>query len=390
MKKMYALDGVDTDEGDSFSEYAARLCVSTYSNSRHVQVYDMSRGNFRGPRGFSLVDLPPGYKWTLAPDGVGTKATVIDASLSHRTAGFDLAAMTAMDITRWGGKPLVFTNVLDTCTIGKEGERTNVACRELPAGLVDAAKVLQMVVINGETAELSQCVGSENPSAVVKFNWAGVACGVYHPDKMILGDTLAPGQVIMALREVSLRSNGHSSARKGLALRFGPEWWKNPDAQEAIAAAALPSVLYDPFLNAMHGWSSPDFLPLIDMHLIVHVSGGAIEGKFAKNLLFPAGLSAELDDLFEPPKVMRDIVSWRGMSDADCLDTFNCGQGALVVIDERDKGRFIDEAAKFGIEAKRCGRITETPAGKEPVVNVLSKFTGNIVPLRPKSKQQVT
>lgn len=384
--KLYARDGVDTDEGDSLSAYAGKLCASTYRNSPFVEVYDMSRGNFRGPRGYHLVRLPPGCVLTLAPDGVGTKVVVIDASFGHRKAGFDLAAMTGMDITRWGGKPLVFTDVLDTYTIGKEGDLTNAASRELLAGFVDAAKVLQMVVLNGETAELSGCVSSENPDAVVKFNWAGVAFGVYHPDKMILGDTLAVGQSIMALQDW-FRSNGHSSARKALAMHFGPKWWNNPAAEETIVAVATPSKLYDPFLNYVHGWSSPDFQPVIPMHLIIHVTGGAIEDKFANDLLFPAGFSAELDDLFDPPEAMRNIVKWRGMTDEDCLGTFNCGQGALVVVNPEDEGRFIDLAAGYGVTAKRCGRITETPAGKVPVVKVVSKFTGELVTLKPKSQQ---
>ncbi|MFA6215334.1 MAG: AIR synthase related protein [Patescibacteria group bacterium] len=387
--KKYTEDGVDTVEGDSLSACAGKLCASTYGNSPLIEVYDMSQGNFRGPRGYRLVQVPPDCVMTLAPDGVGTKVVVIDASFGHRKAGFDLAAMTGMDITRWGGKPLVFTNVLDTFTIGKQGDRTNVASRELLAGLVDAAKVLQMVVLNGETAELSSCVGSENPDATVMFNWAGVAWGIYHPKKMILGDTLAPGQSIMALKDW-FRSNGHSSARKALAMHFGPKWWENPDATETIAAVATPSMLYDPFLNHVHGWDNPDLCPIIPIHLIVHNSGGAIEDKFAKDLLFPAGLSAELDDLFDPPQAMKDIVTWRGMTDLDWLGTFNGGQGALVVVDPENEGQFIDLAESYGVTARRCGRIIETAASEMPQVCVLSKFTGEWVTLKSKPKQATT
>ncbi|MFA5022591.1 MAG: AIR synthase related protein [Patescibacteria group bacterium] len=386
--KLYAADGVNTKEGDSLGAFAGRLCASTYSNSKFVQVFDMSRGNFRGPRAFSPVNLPDGCVLTLAPDGVGTKVVVIDASGGHRKAGCDLAAMTAMDITRWGGMALVFTNVLDTLTIGKEGELTNKAARELLTGFAEAANSLNMVLLNGETAELPDCVSSPNPDATIAFNWAGVAAGLFHPDKMILGDTLAPGQSIMALKD-SFRSNGHSSARKALAMHFGPEWYKDPGAQKTIKEVAEPSMLYDPFLNSVHGWLNPDFRPIIPMHLIVHNSGGAIEDKFAGDILFPLGFSAELDDLFDPPQAMKDIVFWRGMTDLDWLGTFNGGQGALVVIDSENEGWFIELAASFGVVAKRCGRILKTPVGEEPVVKVTSKFTGNIVPLRPKPKQQV-
>ncbi len=375
----YTRDGVNVKEGDSFSAFAAKCCRGTYEASPFVKIHDFSRGHFRGPRGFTVEGLLPGSSLACAPDGIGTKVIISDAAGFHFASGKDVLAMTAGDITRWGGIPLVFCNVLDVCTLGQAGDQTNQAFRQLINGLMVACGNNQMVMLCGETAELGVCVGSSNEAATAKYNWSGFAIGAYHPDKMILGDTLAPGQVVVALQENGFRSNGISSVRKAFAKRFGDNWAIEPEAKEHLRSAAVPSFLYDCFLTKLHGWYEADFLPLVRMHLIAHVTGGSIKSKFARDVLFPQGFSAILDDLFEPPEIVRLCADWRGMSVNDCYDTWNCGQGMLVVIDESDVAQFCHLAVKFGVTAKVAGKILPTPAGRNPSVLIHSKFGGGEV-----------
>jgi len=380
-RRLYADDGVDTGEGDTFSRRAARICRASYGNSPYVRVRDFSRGHFRGPRGYSFRGLPRGYVKALAADGAGTKTVVTVASELCSEGGFDVLAMTAMDITRWGGLALLIIDTLDARTIGKAGTPTNDMAIQLMESLGRAAKENRMVVYGGETAELGVCVGSDNPDAALMYNWTGTAQGVYHPSKMILGETLAPGQSIMALRELGFRSNGWSSVRKGAEMHWGPEWYNDPEAKAALREAAVPSKLYDMLLTQLNGWwSPPHFEEEIQMHLIVHVTGGAVRSKLAEDILFRLGLSAELPDLWEPPRMMREVVKWRGMPDDQCYETFGCGNGALVVIEQRDEARFVGRAAEFDIEARKAGEITRA---HEPRVKIVSQFTGNEIVFHP-------
>jgi len=357
---LYKQDGVDIEAGDLFSAFAKERCQATYGVSPWVDVHDLSRGNFRGPRGFTLKNLPEGCILTGVMDGIGTKVVIIDAAGNFQDASRNLLAMTAMDITRWGGLPLVFLNILDERALGEIDSETLNASVDLIRGLCRDAIGNRYVVLGGETAELGLCVGSENPDAKLMFNWGGCMIGVYHPEKMILGDTLAPGQKVIVLRD-DFRSNGISSVRKALAIKYGKEWWKNPGATADILEAASPSKLYDRFLNHLHGWSNRDngFQPLIKMHLIVHLSGGAFKSKLGGDLLAPLGLSADLPDLFEPPEIMKKCASWRGMSAADCYRTWNGGQGALVVVDDKNAKEFVNLAYEFSISAKVAGEIKE-------------------------------
>ena len=372
VKGKYASDGVDVDEESLFSQYAASICKASYKNSLYIEVQDFSAGHFRGPRPFILKGLPKGVSIEASTDGIGTKGIIIDAAKTHEDTAYDIIAMTASDITRFGGLPLVFVNVLDAVSIGEVGDKVSETYKKVLRGLGKVAKKEKIVVLKGETAQMGVCLGSEITSSKTKINWSGTMIGAYHKDKMITGDTLKSGQVVIALKENGFRCNGISSLRKALALKFGKKWWNNPRARKSIKEAAAPSVLYDPLLTTLNGWFKPGFKQEIKVHAIVHLSGGAIKEKFAKDILFARGLSANLNDLWEPPAIMRNCAAWRGLSDKEFYETWHGGQGMLLVIDEKDVKHCLRRAKQFSIKAKIAGRITKE---KIPQVKIISKLT---------------
>jgi phosphoribosylaminoimidazole (AIR) synthetase len=330
----------------------------TYRNSPFVEVSDFSQGNFRGPKGFIFKNLPKGFRYTGGMDGVGTKVVLIVANGRLQSAASDVVAMTAMDITRWGGLPLLFMNIFDVRTLGKIGSETYKMCLDVMDGLQNIMYHNQYVSFTGETAELGLCVGSENPDAKLMFNWGGCMLGVYHPEKMILGNTLKAGQIVIVLRDW-FRSNGISSVRKALAMEYTEAWFHNPKAFCDIEACAIPSILYDRFLNNVHGWFEKKYKPLVPMHSIVHLSGGAFKSKFGDDILAKNNLSAVLDNLFEPPEIMQKCANWRGMSKEECYETWNGGQGALVVVDEDRVSDFLSLTKETSIQARVAGEITK-------------------------------
>ena len=371
-QKIYSKDGVDVEEESSFSKFAGSVCKTSYKNSPFVKVHDLSGGNFRGPRPFSFKNLPKGYFIEASTDGIGTKGILHDAAKTHHLAAYDIIAMTASDITRYGGLPLIFLNVLDTSSVGNAGDAVSKTYKSAIASLGKIAKQEKIVLLKGETAQMGDALGSENNLSKTKLNWSGAMIGAYHPNKMITGETLASGQAIIALRERGFRCNGISSVRKALQIKFGKSWWKNPKAKKSIRETASSSVLYDLFVNTLHGWYNKNFQPEIKIHAVVHLSGGAFREKLAKDLLFPKKLSAEILNLWKPPKIMRDCALWRGMSDEEFYEAWNGGQGMLLIVDKRDADYCIKRAKDFGVKAKICGRIMKEG---NPKVLLDSKLT---------------
>lgn len=133
--------------------------------------------------------------------------------------------------------------------------------------------------------------------------------------------------------------------------------------------------MYDNFFCTINGWYNPE--DKINVHSLVHLSGGSFESKFAKDILFPLGLSGDIDSPWELPDIMR-ICAETGTSagkidDGTLYKTFNGGQGALAVIDEKDELGFISKASSFGLFAKVGGVITEDC---NPSLRLKSAFSG--------------
>jgi phosphoribosylformylglycinamidine cyclo-ligase len=298
----------------------------------------------------------------------------MDTLLAHSNAAMDLMAMTCGDITRFGGLPAVFWNVLDVQSLGSPDSKKFNLFVSMLKGLVEAANKQGIVVHKGETAELGQCVGTTNPSPNAPFNWAGIAFGLFLEDKIIYGDRIQPGDIVIALGEKSFRSNGLSDVRKALALHYGPDYLILKEAYEDLVAATIPSVLYDRFLATANGWFEPDLQSLVDIRLISHITGGGIN-KFVEALA-PTGLSARLNDLYELPMIMRKCATWLGMTSKDLYGVWNGGQGVILVIAPEDVIKFLNMAKSFGIGARICGEIFDS---KTTSVEVLSKYDNEII-----------
>lgn len=372
----YASAGVNVPLGDAFSSYCGGVCHRSWRNSHFVEVTDLTSGHFRGPRGFQFVNLPKGSIMTAGADGVGTKHVVIDAAGRHHTTADNLLAMCGGDITRYGGIPLVFMNILDLASLGKaiKDDATYAAAQSLMDGLAKSAREQHYVLLGGETAELPGCVTSENPEATLNCLWGGFMIGAYHPSKMILGNQMRPGDRVVALRDVC-RSNGISLLRKWLAQELGPKWWQHSD-NEFVQEIAAPAALYERFLVEMHGWTREGFSPLVQMNGIANISGGGILGKFG-DLIFQYGLSAHLDNLWGPPGVMSLCARSMDLDDKSCYGTWCCGNGTLVVVPENAVETFIGHASGYDIEARDAGRIEEIVEGSLPSITIRSGFTGD-------------
>lgn len=376
----YAKAGVDLKEGDSFSAFAGKICEATFKNSPYVEVDRPAGGNFRGHRKFRFVGLPDGWWMDMPTDGIGTKTITITAAGMHYSASCNLLAMTGGDATRNGDLPLVFVNDLSVSTLGKTSTKTNNMFRDMIDGLGRFAREQGYVCFRGETAELGVCVGSEDENAVTKFNWSGTMLSVSHKDRAITGDALKDGQVVVAFQDC-WRSNGHSLGRRGLRTRFGENWMHHPDAMPFICEIAEPAVLYDRFFATMNGWYANHYGGDVKkIHLIAHISGGGIVDKFARDLLFPRGFSARLNDLFTPPPSMERVVEWAEVPERERYQSLGGGNGALVVVDRGDAERLVACARKARLNAKVCGTIMRD---NDPTLVITSRFNGEELEYKP-------
>lgn len=373
------------------SDFAGRMIRQSWENSPFVDVHS-DGSHFRCDRSFVingeipfitpaqkgfLMDnpgmyLPRGYSFTSASDGIGTKVVLADSMEHYRTMAMDLIAMAADDIARWGGVPLVYSNVVDYNNL--DGERQMRAYTELFEGLASVAAEQDIVLITGESAGLRACVGSPNPNAVFPFNWSGTMQGLKHEKLNITGSAIRPGDIVVALRQDGFRSNGISRVRKAFETKYGQDYYRDAPRDE-IAEALTPSVVYARAVAEINGWYSGGER-VAEMTSVSHLSGGSFVSKFLEPALAPRGLSARLDRLYAMPEITRRCAMWLAeggepMTLGDIYHTWCSGQGMLLTVRSmEDAERVVAALAGRGIEAQVAGEIFETSPGQHSSVEI--------------------
>jgi phosphoribosylformylglycinamidine cyclo-ligase len=272
-------------------------------------------------------------------DGVGTKALIAQAVGRFDTIGIDLVAMCVDDIVCQGAEPLFF---LDYIAVGKLDPDH---IEQLVEGVALGCRQAGCALIGGEMAEHP---GAMDPG---EFDLVGFAVGVAERDRLITGEHVQRGDVLIGLPSPGLRSNGYSLARKVLLESAGrdlqdPAW---PGAHHSLADELLvPSVIYAPAVAAL--------LRHVDVRAIAHITGGGLPGNLARVL--PEASDAVVDArAWEPPRIFGEIQRLGEVSDEEMRKVFNLGIGMVVVVAPDEAHRTLDLLRTEGHRACELGRI---------------------------------
>jgi len=319
----YSAAGVDIGAGESAVRQITSHVRSTF---RPEVIGDI--GGFGG-----LFAMPTGYRHPVlvsSTDGVGTKALVARATGRFTTIGLDLVAMCVDDLVCQGAEPLFF---LDYIAVGQlDPDHIEALVEGVAAGCRQAGCAL----IGGEMAEHP---GAMEPG---DFDLVGFAVGIAERDRIVTGQHIQPGDVLIGLPSPGLRSNGYSLARKvllelaGLPLE-GPAW---PGAHHTLADELLePSVIYAPAIAAL--------LRAVDVRGVAHITGGGIPGNLSRVL--PAGCDAVLRRRsWEVPRIFNEIQRLGMVDDDEMGRVFNLGLGMIVVVPPGDAFKAMDVLRSHG------------------------------------------
>ena len=200
----YADAGVDIDAGNKAVELMKDSVRATY---RPEVIGDL--GGFGGLFALNIAK----YKEPIlvsGTDGVGTKLKLAFMADKHNTIGQDAVAMCVNDILVQGAEPLFF---LDYIAVDKVDSQ-KVA--NIVKGVADACKESGCALIGGETAEMAGFYSKG------EYDIAGFCVGVVDKSKMITGEKVKPGDVLLGLPSSGVHSNGFSLVRKVFDIENKP------------------------------------------------------------------------------------------------------------------------------------------------------------------------
>jgi len=333
--------GVDIDAGDDLVDRIKPLAKKT-----------MREGVLAGIGGFgALFEVPKRYKEPVlvsGTDGVGTKLRLAFEWNRHDTIGQDLVAMSVNDILVQGAEPLFF---LDYFACGKLSVDTAAT---VVGGIAKGCELAGCALIGGETAEMP---GMYPPG---EYDLAGFAVGAVEKSKIITGNTIIPGDVVLAIGSSGAHSNGYSLVRK-IIERAGAKPTDDLGGQLLGDVVMAPTEIYvKPLLK---------LISEIDVKGMAHITGGGLVDNVPRVL--PENTQAVLHrDSWQMPELFRWLQMKGGVADAEMVRVFNCGIGMVVIVSSNQADAAIKSLTAQGLKAWTVGEVLERPKGAPQTIVV--------------------
>ena len=319
MKKIdYKSAGVDINAGNEAVELIKESVSSTFSSSVLTGL-----GSFG-----SLYDLKPLLNEYRNPvlvqsiDGVGTKTIIARKMNKFDTIGIDLLSAAANDILVMGAKPLTFLDYIANDKLNPQ------IIKEIVSGMVTACRETGVSLVGGETAEM--------PDTYLRgeHDLVGVITGIVEKDKIITGQKISCGDILLGLPSNGLHTNGYSFARKLFFEIGGYNVNDRPDKLEK----SLGDTLLMPHINyTKHVFSALN--AGLNLKGIVHITGGGLLENIPR--ILPKGLGVEINKEAWPSLPIFDLMQSIGnVNETEMFRSFNMGLGMVFVVEPQDFSNF--------------------------------------------------
>jgi phosphoribosylformylglycinamidine cyclo-ligase len=310
MKKIdYKSAGVDINAGNEAVDLIKEGVASTFTPNVLTGL-----GSFG-----SLYDLKPILNKYDHPvmvqsiDGVGTKTIIARKMNKFDTIGIDLLSAAANDILVMGAKPLTFLDY-----IANDKLKPKVV-EQIVSGMVKACRDTGVSLVGGETAEM--------PDTYLpgEHDLVGVITGIVEKDKIITGEKIRPGNVLVGLPSNGLHTNGYSFARK---LFFDVGGYNVNDCPEELEGSVGNTLLMPHINYTKHvlGTLNAD----INLNGIIHITGGGLLENIPRVL--PKGMAVEINRGSWPSLPVFDLMQSIGnVDETEMFRSFNMGIGMVFV-----------------------------------------------------------
>ena len=326
----YANAGVSIAAGNALVKAIGPLARSTSRPGA-----DVALGGFGG-----FFDLKAaGYDDPLlvaANDGVGTKLKLAIELGDHKGVGIDLVAMCANDLIVQGAEPLFFLDYFAT------GRLEGAVAEAVVASIAEGCRQAGCALIGGETAEMPGMYANGD------YDLAGFCVGAVDRDKVITGEGIAPGDVILGLASSGVHSNGFSLVRRIIADR---SWGLGDGLGDALLE---PTRIYVKSL-----------LPLAKagkLKGLAHITGGGLLENIPRVL--PEGCHALVDTAnWALPAIFERLQGGGSIAAEEMARTFNCGIGMAVIVAADEAEALSGELTVAGETVHRIGAIGSGPRG---------------------------
>ena len=265
--------------------------------------------------GLFALDLEkfPNPVLVSSTDGVGTKLKVAFDLNIHHTVGQDLVNHCVNDIAVQGATPLFFLDYLAT------GKLDDSTVETVVQGLSEACRANGCALIGGETAQMPGFYADG------EYDLAGTIVGAVNRDKILTGDRIEVGDVLVGLPSNGLHTNGYSLARKLLfeVAKYGADQYVN-ELKDKTGAALMRT--HRSYLGIIKKLCAGDLV-----NGMAHITGGGITDNLPR--ILAKGLGAVVDRAsWQAPPLFDHLQELGSVEPDEMFRTFNMGIGLICVV----------------------------------------------------------
>ncbi|HEU5172004.1 MAG TPA: phosphoribosylformylglycinamidine cyclo-ligase [Nitrososphaeraceae archaeon] len=285
----------------------------------------------------------------LHTDGVGTKVLVAQQMKCFDTIGIDCIAMNVNDIICTAAEPFAFVDYIGLKKIDDE------LIKKIMKGLIAGAKIAKTAIVGGETAVIPEILAGNNDQM---FDLAGTAIGIRQDKRLILGNNIKIGDIILGLESSGLHSNGYTLARKVLSkypIDEIPQFLTQSVGEELL----IPTKIYvQPIMELIRDRK-------VTVHGLAHITGGS----FTKLKRLNNKVRYNLYNLFPPFGIFKQIQKDGNIDVKEMYRTFNMGIGFCIILPKANVDKTISIIEKNKIKVYQIGEVDSKGNG-----NVIGKI----------------
>jgi phosphoribosylformylglycinamidine cyclo-ligase len=277
----------------------------------------------------------------ISADGVGTKVLIAQMMGKYDTVGIDCVAMNVNDLLCVGATPLSMVDYLALQDPDPD------LVDNLAKGLAAGAQLANISIAGGEMAQLRDIMKGDKEG--LGFDLAGMAIGIVALDKIIIGQHIEEGDVVIGIESNGIHSNGFSLAR-----RIFFEEHKYPiDATFPSLAHALGQELIRPTHIYVR-----EILEILNQGIpvkaLIHITSDGL-----LNLTrVQSKVSYVIEHLPPIPPIFSLLQDLGHIADEEMFQVYNMGIGFCVIVPAHETERVVSIIRAHQKAAYRIGYAT--------------------------------
>jgi phosphoribosylformylglycinamidine cyclo-ligase len=295
----------------------------------------------------NVLQLSADTGLAISTDGVGTKLLVAQVLRKYDTVGIDCIAMNVNDVLCVGATPV---SMVDYIAVS---EMDPGVLGEIAKGLHDGAQLAGINIPGGEIAQIREML-REGSHGGVSFDLVGTCVGTVHPQRLIVGQNIDPGDLVVGIESSGIHSNGFTLARRALGLG------EDTETRLRQYSSELGRTLGDELLIPTSIYVR-EVLAMIEAGFavkgLIHITSDGL-----LNLQRVASKTGYVIENPLPPQPIFSLIRERGnVDEAEMFRVFNMGTGFCVITAPNDASRVEQIARQHNRRAVVIGYAVHDP-----------------------------